>query len=334
MQDGIAFALPRFVLACVLLASAWLAGCSTAIPTRGTPSPEPERAPRETPPPERERERAPADPLARRYAGGETLRFAMTGVNRSRESERTYTAECEGVVLRDAGGAFVEEFRWTSLRVGGREIALDEGSRSFRQRMSLDPSAEMAIPDISAVNPMLIGPILDLMTFYADLQPSLRRSGLEEVGDRAKVPHGEPNSWADGTHVLIGEDAIDFDLTLADLNDAQAVLRVRHVPPADPKTPIRMPAPWMLEPVGDAPNNWVQVARESSLRSSRLVAAVGMETFDVTITVERPSGRILSARMENPVEVRQRRCRDESLLDCEEPVRYRIDRQVELLARD
>jgi hypothetical protein len=76
----------------------------------------------------------------------------------------------------------------------------------------------------------------------------------------------------------------------------------------------------------DAPNNWVQVQRAKGA----FVAAAGHETFDVAIEVERPSGRILSATMDNPVDIVQRRCADESLKEPGEPVKYRIHRKIEL----
>ena len=142
------------------------------------------------------------------------------------------------------------------------------------------------------------------------------------------VPHGQPNSWADGTSVILGEDCIDFELTLERLEASRALLRVRHVPPEEAR--IRLPAPWMQERVSsDAPNNWVQVQRDRSTPGA-FVAAAGHETFDVAIEVERPSGRIVLATMDNPVDVVQRHCADEALTRCGEPARYRIHRRIEL----
>ena len=266
-----------------------------------------------------------ASPLARRYVEGESARYVMTGTNQGRERTIRYTAEAEARVVRDAQGRFVEDFRWTRLSVGGRDVPLDEKSAAFRQRLSLDPGVEMAPPDISGISPMLFGPVFDLMTFYVDLHPSLHQGRLRKPGDRVHVPHGQPNSWADGTQVTLGEDCIDFDLALEQVEPARALLRVRHVPPKE--TTIRLPAPWMQERVhADAPNNWVQVQRAKD----GFVAAAGHEVFDVVIEVERPSGRILTATMDNPVDIVQRHCADESLAEPKEPVRYRIHRRIEL----
>ena len=270
-------------------------------------------------------------PLRRTYVAGEQLGYVMTASNRNRESTRHYTAECQGRVVQTDDGTFYEEFRWIRLEVDGQEIALDDASRSFVQRLSLDPDYELGAPDIRGVNPMLIGPIFDLMTFYVDTHPSLHQGRLARRGDRMYVAHGQPNSWADGTRVLVGEDCIDFELTLADVGPESAQLLVRHVPPRE--SSIHLPAAWMREPVGDGPNNWVQIVKDASSAQPAYIAAVGRETFDVRITLERPAGRMVAATMDNPVDVLQRRCADAELLDCGEPVQYRIQRIIELRAQ-
>ena len=47
--------------------------------------------------------------------------------------------------------------------------------------------------------------------------------------------------------------------------------------------------------------------------------------------VDLSTGRILSATMENPVEVLERECEDVEAKRCGEPVRYRIIRTIELV---
>jgi hypothetical protein len=272
-------------------------------------------------------------PLVRQYVPGEMVRYVMTAVNQGRDSTLKYTAESEGRVVRSSDGHFFEETRWTRLVVNGQEIPLDQASQDFRQCLSLDAGYEMPMPDIRGINPMLIGPVFDLMTFYVDLHPNLHQHRLHKRGDRTRIAHNQPNSWADGTHVLVGEDCIDFELELIDVARQQAQLRVRHVPPQE--MCIRLPAEWMRTPVGDAPNNWVQVQRNLGEASPSLpfTAAVGHETFDVVVTAHCPSGRIIAATMDNPVDVVQRRCRDEALTDCDDLEKFRIHRRIELRAQ-
>jgi hypothetical protein len=165
-----------------------------------------------------------------------------------------------------------------------------------------------------------------MLTFYSDLWLAIQQSGLKRLGDHAYVKVGTPAPWADGNYVTLGEDSIDFDLILKELNNSTqiATLLVRHVPPAQPK--VKLPAPWMQTPVADSPNNWVQVSNQAG----KYIAAVGKETFDVEIKIGLKDGKILSATLDNLVQARHRECSDAALLDCGLSVDPAIHRQIEL----
>jgi hypothetical protein len=126
---------------------------------------------------------------------------------------------------------------------------------------------------------------------------------------------------------VLGEDSIDFEIVLGEASTASGTRRllVRHVPPREPR--ITLPAEWMRTPVADTPNNWVQVVR---LLEDRYVAAVGQETFDAQIELSLENGRIVSATLDNPVEVSERECSDETLTQCGDAVRYQILRQIQV----
>ena len=98
--------------------------------------------------------------------------------------------------------------------------------------------------------------------------------------------------------MLVGEDAIDYDMTLKSMNAAAgtALVEVKHVPPKDSALPIK--AGWMQEPVGAGANNWVEIVKTSQ---GNYEAGVGIETFTVNLTVGTADGHIVSATMENPV---------------------------------
>ena len=74
-------------------------------------------------------------------------------------------------------------------------VALPAGDVNFRQQLSLDPAVSPSLPDFTHVNPMLIGPIADFMTFYSDLWLAVKQGTLVHVGDHRYVTHGIPNSW-------------------------------------------------------------------------------------------------------------------------------------------
>ncbi len=265
--------------------------------------------------------------FVRRYRPGETIVYRMTATNKGKDRVTHYEARAEGEVKKDSSGAWYENYTWTDLRVNDERIPPGPAGQRFRQRLSLSPSFRLAIPDMRGIPPALVGPVVDLLTFYADVRLAMRATELQQSGDHVYVNDGSPNSWADGSRILTGEDAIDFDITLADVNqvDSIATLDIRHVPPARPR--ITLAAPWMKTPVAGAPNNWVQVSRGEA---GGFVAAVGKESFLAEVRLSLVDGRILSATLDNTVDVSERACTDSALVLCGDPVRYTITRRIEI----
>jgi hypothetical protein len=272
---------------------------------------------------------APPVALARHYQDGEKIAYTIGGLNQSRSKTTEYEARAEGVVSKNSAGVFVENLAWADLQLNDNQARLSAASRAFRQPLSLAKGFKLAIPDLTKVQAGLVGPIADLLTFYADVKIAMNQQTLTHAGDHAYVKFGAPNSWADGTHVTLGEDAVDFDVTLQSIDQAAqvATLIVRHVPPAQPQ--IKLPAPWMSERVGSAANNWVQVEKVSD---GMYIAGVGQETFDVEIKLALATGRIVSATMDNPVDVLERACTDAALTACGAPERYSIHKRITLRA--
>jgi hypothetical protein len=77
----------------------------------------------------------------------------------------------------------------------------------------------------------------------------------------------------------------------------------------------------MRAPVADTPNNWVPTSKPSD----GYAAAIGKELFDVQIRVSLVNGKIVSATIDNPVEVLERDCADEALPACGDPMAIRLD---------
>lgn len=262
-------------------------------------------------------------PLARQYREGQTLRYHMKGLN---ENWR-YEIQADGIVKKDAAGHFVEEYQWSNLISNGQKTALAPSTADFRQSVTLDLNSTPSIPNLSHVDLKLIGPITDFLTFYADLWVAEKVGNLSRSGDHFYFKHGGANSWADGSYVTLGEDSIDFDITLTSLDPSAktAALLVRHVPPEKPG--IHIPADWMQSPVADTANNWVEIRKD---QSGKYVAAVGKETFDVKITLSLDDGKILSANIENVVQAVERQCEDAALTKCGDQKPHSIERQIQL----
>ena len=264
------------------------------------------------------------NPLHRQYREGETLVYRMTGVNENWH----YTIQADGIVKKDAAGAFFEEFQWSHMESNGQALALSAETAAYRQRITLDPNQNPSAPDLTKVDPKIIGPITDLMTFYVDLWLANKLGALKKAGDRFYFRNPMPaSSWADGTRVLVGQSAIDFDMTLKSVDAAAgtAVLVVRHVPPE--KLTVTLPAAWMQTPVGDKPNNWVGVQKT---QDGKISAAVGQETFTVELKVSLVDGKILSAHMDNLVKTVERICEDDALTKCSEPKPHEISRKIDI----
>jgi hypothetical protein len=261
--------------------------------------------------------------LLRRYREGERLTYDMKGIN----EDRHYEIQADGIVKKDSAGTYFEEYSWSNLISDNRKAILPRASLDFRQQLTLDPDRSSALPNLSQVDPGLIGPITDFMTFYVDVWLAKRTGKLALPGDHFYFKRSAPNSWADGTHVLIGEDAIDFDLTLKDVNrsDNTVTLVVRHVPPEKPE--IRLAVDWMRKPAADTANNWVQVERTEN---EKYLAAVGKETLDVEIRLSLADGKILSGTLDNTVETIERECEDAALTRCSNPRPHPIRRQIEI----
>ena len=266
--------------------------------------------------------------LARHYQDGEKVAYTISCLNQLRTTTNEYEAHVEGSVSKDSSGIFVENLAWTDLHLNDEQIRLSAASRAFKEPLSLAQGAKLSIPPLGNVQEGLIGPIGDLLTFYADVKIAMNQR-LGRPGEHAHVKYGAPNSWADGTHVVIGEDSIDFDVTLQSIDQKSQLvtLLVRHMPPAQPQ--IKIPAAWMNERVGNTANNWVQVEKRSD---GKYVAGVGQETFNVEIKIAPAAGRIVSATMDNEVLVSERICTDVALTACGTAERYTVHRQITLRA--
>jgi hypothetical protein len=64
----------------------------------------------------------------------------------------------------------------------------------------------------------------------------------------------------------------------------------------------------------------------------KFIAGAGIENFEAKIRIALPSGRILSATMNNPVDITERTCSDAALTQCADETHYRILRKISLEA--
>src|SRR5579862_7700680 len=204
--------------------------------------------------------------------------YLMTGSNKGKDGMVQYQAKANDEVWQDPKGHNYDSFVWSDLTRNGKRLELPSGD-PFTEILTLDPTYRPPSPDLTKAPPALMGPITDLMTFYVDARLGMNLD-LVKAGSHAYVRYGRPSSWADGSHVILGQDAIDFDVQFkgVDRKTNQATLLVKHVPSVE--SSLSLPADWMREPVDKTPNNWVQVEKTEG---GKFVAGAGKETFDVTL---------------------------------------------------
>ncbi len=303
-----------------------------------------------------------APPWARHYYPGEKIVYRMRATNRDSNGTTVYEFKAKGAAKKEPAGGYTEEFGWSNvtsfhspnnvdlfslsgasawdeLVANQPKLTLPPASLAFRQRLSLPPIPQPAdfvkvassLSSLGRLHPSMIGPVADLTTIYVDLLLASALGAGAKTGDHRYIDSGSrANSWADGSRVIVGEDSIDFDCSVKELNkEAQTVtLVINHVPPAKPG--VKLSAEWMRAPVTDTPNNWVEIKKN---QDGSCAASVGKETFEVTVLLNLTDGQILSARMDNPVEVLQRDCPDSSLNNPGPARRYQIRRQIEITAQ-
>ena len=262
-----------------------------------------------------------AGTLQRSYAEGTVSHYLMTGNNDGWQ----YTIRASDTVKRDANGRYYEEIGWSDLTSNAQQT-LTPASLALRQTVSLDdPASYMRMPILANVQPLLIGPITDTLTFYSDLLLAMK-ARMVQPGRTSYVSGTTPNSWADGKRVLLGQDAVDFSFLLESVKPVEhtETLLIRHVPP--PTLHVQQPAKWMQEPPLAIPNNFVQVSKDGD----GFIAETGKETFDVRLVLDTRDGRLLSAAIHNPVVLRMRTCTDRELTQCGSEVPKTILREVTL----
>lgn len=302
------------------LAFMFLPFCSARRPVATPPSP-PESASETT-------EAGPSRPYryVRRYEPGRRFRYRQETrhwTNSKLDSVHVATSHHE--VLR--GAVARERVRWEDLEVTrgdktASQTALAAAIEPYE--ISLHPDGSLALPPLR--EPAMVGPISDLTTFYVAISPSIGIDTLTKVGDEHVMPEAVRGVWTVLPHTPLGEDCIVPRVKITHLDVNTVTFHTAFEPPS---TPCLEPlGPWMREPVdGTRPNNFRQVTADPS--GTRIVMW-GREAFTTECRVERPSGRILVASMENTLTLKVRVGCDATLESCAGEFPTTIRRTVKL----
>jgi len=148
--------------------------------------------------------------LSRRYIAGDRIQYVM----KTQNDGSSYEVRITATTRKETDGRFVEDFAWSEMVANGAPRPLAATSQAFRLTVTLEGGAPFDMPDLSKA-PGLIGPVTDLMTFYADLFLAMHQGALQKAGDRFCFSNPTASSWADGRVVVLGEDHVDFEVALA-----------------------------------------------------------------------------------------------------------------------
>ncbi|MFL6439273.1 MAG: hypothetical protein ACJ71Q_16980 [Terriglobales bacterium] len=95
--------------------------------------------------------------LSRHYHDGDRVAYHMTATNQQGPQTISYEADANGAAIEDASGTWHEEIGWSNLIWNHQAIALAPSAANFREPLSLDLKYKLSIPNLSQVDPRLIG---------------------------------------------------------------------------------------------------------------------------------------------------------------------------------
>ncbi len=261
---------------------------------------------------------------ARHYLPGEIDHYELRTRTEGSPGELIAVSKHE---TRISGGIPYERIRWTRLT---ESIIGDQSGLALETpfyQLSLHPQGELQPPQFHASTTML-GVVSDLYTFFFAIS---RRAGVDQVrraGEEYQSPQSASVAFPDEADFVIGQDRIEAHLKLVSIGDTEVTYQSDLLPPRAPSLPMHRP--WMEPPVcGNTPNNFQMVRR----LGEGLLVAWGCEQYRITTRVERASGKIFSAHMENLLRWNTKYCQDETLQDCEDRPGVTKRRLVDLMLK-
>lgn len=208
--------------------------------------------------------------------------------------------------------------------VGASEVVGLESYAKFSGRQPIDQSKEIAgfggftvplaedpvkPPAFSGVESTLAGLLRDLHSLLANLGPRAQLGRLKKIGD-SYSRQGEGGDWRSATGS--GSTCGRLTTQLVDLSLNKAVVKVSYLAPET--ACLKMKKPWMeaAQGAGAAPNNIQQVMRIG--RSHRV--QWGRQQYIIDAVLDRKTGLILSAQLEDIRLVMERTGCDDQLEHC------------------
>lgn len=271
---------------------------------------------------------------ARLYSTGEARRYA---VERRVYNDNIETYAVRGITIHSVDDpSRGETIRFEKLAKYADEMPIDLTKEALKFSgfivfVSSDTpdAAGLAIPEMKDVNSSVAGLVADLRTVHLAVSPFAGVNRLHRVGDSYTQPQPVSLSRNGGAAMSVSEDCLELKLVLTGLTPFEAVLRATFSPPAVPCHPPR--APGLNKPVDSdgSPNNVWQVSRTGGTYRVRW----GKETAVVNVTLDRKTGALLAAELDDVRLINERRRCDANFNGCAPGTQSIRRRSLQITAR-
>ena len=217
-----------------------------------------------------------------------------------------------------------ETVKWTSLIKSDAAGNIEDLSRSAQSvkpyQISLHPDGTIEIPPLDEV-PDMVGMMTDLNTYYVAISPAIGISNITKSGDVYQNPEQHIGDWSGGM-TIVGQDCTLSTLTMVNLDSDNATVRTTFFAPKSEC--LEMKYEWMNEPVNpEYPNNF-QLIKKVAEGSFNVMW--GHEQFIIENKIDRATGKILNATMDNTLTLKMKVGCDENLNNCQAEFPFAIQR--------
>lgn len=265
----------------------------------------------------------------RKYQIGEQCEYLLTRnyyLNTQWQHKATAAAS---LVVVETENLLADQVQWLSLLksdVSGTTDLSAEAKKVDSYFMSLQAGGPLKVPPLKV--PQMVGMITDFLTFFVAVSPHVGTPNVKSVGEIYVAPQSTKGDWSDGQAVIIGEDCIHPRVEMTDLNSLVVTYKTSFLAPTSDQVCITMNKDWMVEPVDvGTPNNFQQITSDGS---GKFNVMWGHEFFVVTSQVERATGKLLSANMDNYLNLRMKTDCSTDLEGCQSDFPLTIRRALQL----
>jgi hypothetical protein len=177
-------------------------------------------------------------------------------------------------------------------------------------RISLHPNGGIRLPTLEV--PSMTGMLTDLNTFFVAISPRVGIEKVNKIGESYVNPTLLYGDWSNAGTTSLGQDCTQLKITLSALSTGLVTFQSDFLPPSENN--MKFNKNWMIPPVTPGTANNFQMLKSNP--DGTLSALWGNERYTVITKIDRSSGRILSAIMENDLKLKMRNGCDRELDSC------------------